>query len=352
VREEDPGSASKILDKLYVMLNPFRRLVRGVLVLSTIAVPIAAQNAAGEMSEPAAVERLRQWFTENDYYPVGDDCLVVATANYINRGYALEVRARGCKAKEEVLGLWRVDSFNGAVFVKRSDKYSAPVVSLANQRPAGYRVRTEIPLRAPDRGSLQLMVDARVTPAIEEAGGAALDSPDAPSELKKFKNAQLRIVDASGRVTQIKTFGRPLAQLTPLDVASDSPQTVLLTLDYSAIMGIDNGPITSVVEIANDRWRYAGARDEVGDDDVGIVVASTGRTEWRVLAQGARQDILEVSCRPDFDRATASDMPFNRRYARYRLAGGGWRRFERVEKDACWESGDEFPANAEFPGAP
>ena len=186
----------------------------------------------------------------------------MASANYINRGYSIQVRARGCESKEAVLGEWRVDTFNGAVFVKRGDKYQAPTVSSAGQRPAGYRVRTEIPLRAPGHRSLQLLVDARVTPAIEEAGGAALDSPDAPSDLKTLKNAQLRIVDASGRVTQVKTFDRPLAQLKPLDVPADNPQTALQTIDYKAMMGIANGPFTSVVEVANDRWRFPMAADD------------------------------------------------------------------------------------------
>jgi hypothetical protein len=331
----------------------------GLLTTSSVltVLLLAAQLPPPPPGAIPAGEALRittRWLQARDYYPVSDGCLEARDALYLNRGFTMNVVDRCAPdGGTRPLGRWRVDGFSRELSVQDSrGRFVVPAApASAPLFREGYQTAAAIPLHGDVDGvdgTLELLLDARLTAAMRSAGGAALDAPDAAEFRPALRNARLVLVDGrSSRALQVKTFERPLASIETAALRGDGRHSFLLTVDYSATIGADNGPVTWVLEPRGGSWEFVDAQEEDAAAWERLVVASTGRAAWKFAPHGEARDILAVACLRDVGRASA-DPAWVTTFERYSFAGTRWVRYERVRPDSCWE-GEDFPAEAEFP---
>jgi hypothetical protein len=194
-------------------------------------------------------------------------------------------------------------------------------------------------------GELQLLQDARVTPALQkklwEMGGVPED----------FANAAVRIVKPDGAVADSTELERPLARLDPMpaNLYDDSRQTWLVTTDYSTGTGSYAGPITTFVEVHDGRLHWLEATDSATGKTARIAVMHSLKTVWKTAParDGHGREILEARCRPDA-RTKTGDVEFVLSYYRYAFDGTRWIRRVRETKGFS-EFEDGFPARRLFP---
>jgi TonB family protein len=98
---------------------------------------IIADRSGQPMSADDARSRLFTWLNANPQYDVDRNCVFATEPAYVNRGYTIELFAAQCAAfpTPQTLGHWRVDAFNGDVFVQGSDgRYALPSANTEDTR--------------------------------------------------------------------------------------------------------------------------------------------------------------------------------------------------------------------------
>lgn len=84
--------------------------------------PDAADANNGRMTPGEAVGVLLGWVARNDHYGVPGGCISARNQGYSNRGYTIELYARGCRGRSDgLLGRWRVDTLTSRVYEQKPD---------------------------------------------------------------------------------------------------------------------------------------------------------------------------------------------------------------------------------------
>jgi len=116
--------------------------------------------------------------------------------------------------------------------------------------PAGYRLAQK--LVTPDGSVLQVLEDQRISAQLHsESWGNGLDedSFDEPGDLvdSPLREAQVRLVSASGEVIAHEDLGYPLAQVEKAPLKGLPEPVYFLTIDQTAPMGSYSGPATQLL---------------------------------------------------------------------------------------------------------
>jgi hypothetical protein len=207
-------------------------------------------------------------------------------------------------------------------------------------------------------GKLELLEDARLTPALEKtlwgSGGPemALDQNDPRYKdltTNVLLNAVLRLIDAQGKTVSRTVLEREQARIR-FEKLYPGRRAILLTTDLSAGSGSYSGPVTELMTADGGRLKTVVARDEESGSSDPIRLMSTLKSAWKLVPAAAskntQKDILMVACRPDYDAEYAGDFILT--YTRYHWDGKGWIVLNRKVRGS-WENDNEFPALEQFP---
>lgn len=167
-----------------------------------------------------------------------------------------------------------------------------------------------------------------------------------PEEPETPCNARLILVGRNDVPRAVHELERPLAKIEAEQLIGGKPASFALTVDYSSGIGSYSGPATRFFDVTAGSIRWMQAKDSKTGKLQELRVASTLKTEWKLVPNGQHQDILEVRCRPAFKGE--HDDSFEVTYKRYRFNGHGWVQYSRSEK-GFWESEGTFPQATLFP---
>jgi hypothetical protein len=194
-----------------------------------------------------------------------------------------------------------------------------------------FAIRASLPLTQAMHGidgTLQLMQDARLTPAMQrkfwntgETGKVAL------------KNASLRIVSRDRTLVDSIDLERPMARIANVSLYKTAGrQTFLVTVDFTAEAGSYNGPITYLVEVDGGHLKFLEATDRTTGkaDRIGLMQSLKRSWQWAPAPPGSpgTRDILYALSQP----GDASASEFITIYRRYFFDGTTWIRVSREEK--------------------
>jgi hypothetical protein len=234
---------------------------------------------------------------------------------------------------------------------------------IAAQRPALSLVKTLVLNRESDGvdGKLELLEDARLTPAIRktlwQVGDPTVAFGEDSAQTRALAtppllHAVLRLRDGSGKTLFEKKLKRELAQIE-FESIHPGQRTIFVTTDLSIGFGSYAGPSTELLEVSGQRLEAVTARGPKTGEVDPIEVMRSLKTEWKLAPASANQpgqrDILSLACRPKDWGSTTTD--FVRIYVRYHWNGTEWVLFGR-RVPGIWEAGDDpFPASEKFPGS-
>lgn len=214
--------------------------------------------------------------------------------------------------------------------------------------PAGYRLAQTLVTQ--EGSSLQVLEDQRISAQLhKDSWGSGLDedSFDEPGDLVEnpLREAQVRLVSASGAVIAHKDLGYPLAKVKKAALNGQPEPVYFLTIDQTAPMGSYSGPATQLLLPAKQQLEPVGYQDADGKLKP-LILASTGKAAWKVStpAGGGADELLQVSSFMDGD----GDDDFATRYQTYRWVGGQWHGAS-TQKAGYWDTESDFPARTAFP---
>ena len=222
----------------------------------------------------------------------------------------------------------------------------------------GYRVVQSVPIAD---GSLQVLEDARLTPALaRELWDTAVDpiialgedSPAAkPFKTKPLRPARLRQVTSNGAIAVdvVPDEQAPIARIDDRRLGAGPGAVFMITTDNYAGFGSYSGLATALYVMSDGRLKPLMATKGNGKTEA-VVLASTLKSGWKIVgAQPNGAVIQQVRCRPDFSQSEADhDQRFLVTYETYWPSGDQWRVAKRVTVD-FWEADDDWPAPSEFP---
>lgn len=227
---------------------------------------------------------------------------------------------------------------------------------------AGYRERLSFDAHdAGLSGRVELLEDARITPAARSAIAAAYAVGGRPCvderaeganfcasvERVPLRPAIVRLVGTRGNDLGQATLERATASLGRMPV-SQRDTVLAVTVDLSAGAGSYAGPVVRFVNATAGRLAWTRAIDTNGTS-ADLALVTTLKTGWRLNAGSSRPEILLVACRPDFSRpAAGGNVLFVVTYSRLYESGGEWHRLDR-RVAGFWENEGDFPARSLFP---
>jgi len=179
-----------------------------------------------------------------------------------------------------------------------------------------------------------------------------LPSKEAIWELKDqslIPMAELELHDETGAVSKRLALNSPWAELEQKPSFTGSANsTFLLMEDMSVGMGSYNGPITSIFTITDGQIQFfeAKASDSILSEKISLMRSI--KNDWKTVpsSDGKSSDILEVSCRPNFDDKHPDR--FSITYKRYTFKGPSWVMLSK-QVDGFWEGEPGFPDRSLFP---
>lgn len=178
-------------------------------------------------------------------------------------------------------------------------------------------------------------------------GGQQDDDRSARSDAAAL-NAELRIVDAQGRLLAAHPLDAPRVGLKPIQLYDSAKPTYEVDSDDSSDFGSYSGWSSTFFQVQDGRFLWLSASSSKKKPEK-IVVAKTGKEDWKIVtaADGRGRDILSVRCRPAPGKSTRKQR-FLLTLRRFHFDGKKWILRERSEP-GFWEEGDEFPAIERFP---
>jgi hypothetical protein len=200
-------------------------------------------------------------------------------------------------------------------------------------------------------GTLQLLMDSRLTPPLrEELWGRGewwfVLSPDSKS-FKEFsalppRDAKLGVRDERKRLVADRNLERPLAKMARWGYAGVGELGYLITVDYSAGFGSYSGPATSLLRVVNSALLDVRAVDPASGQEVHFRLMKALKSDWKMKATGNMLEILSFFCRP------TQNGQFRLEYIRYSFDGSRWLEYKKSE-NGYWESDEPFPPRSAFP---
>jgi hypothetical protein len=207
-------------------------------------------------------------------------------------------------------------------------------------------------------GRLELLEDARITPALDkrmwQSGGPdmALDPSDpllTQLAASPLQAAVLRLRDARGTVVAEKKLKREQARLEAHQL-HPGHRSIFVTTDLSAGFGSYSGPFTEILDLTEGALNSVQARNSGTHATELISLAETLKRDWKIVSSApgsaGSKDILEVSCHPKSWGADSNEFLIF--YVRYRWNGSEWLVAE-SNSPGMWESDEGFPALSKFP---
>ena len=229
----------------------------------------------------------------------------------------------------------------------------------------------------PTERRLEILEDARFTPAMREAmWGGSKDPADflkapgvaADAALKKSfeemepRRALVRLIDLDGKALAERRLDCELAAAADHPLPQAGGRTVwAVGNDCSTGDGLYAGLITRFVMVDADKFVWQRYTDAASQENEELTLVQAARITWHLLPKDRAENILEVSCHPDFanprfqklkpGQNVPTDLPSVVDYIRYRADGqGGWIRQQRTAKATEWDIRQDFPADSAFPG--
>lgn len=224
--------------------------------------------------------------------------------------------------------------------------------------PVGYAIHKALPVDQATNGidgSLQILEDSRITPALRAdmwqqttdldlvlAEGDPLRKAIAKAPLQ---GAHLRLVDAAGKVIADQSFDVPLADLDRQQLHA-GPATFLVGVDHSLGIGSYAGLETHLMDVDHGQ---PVAEELPG----GKALASSLKNAWRIVDDttpgadgkpGTGKAIQAVACHPNWaNPAWADKQEFVVDLTTYRYAGNWQART--ISPVGFWESDQDWPEN-------
>lgn len=219
----------------------------------------------------------------------------------------------------------------------------------ASEAP-GYRLAQSVHL-SNGQGSLEILVDQRLTPAMAEQiwqyGAMAFDGTPEADVFGKVQllPAKLRLaIGAKVASDIVLEKASAVAKIDGSPFREEGAPVYLVTTDDYAGMGSYSGKPTFLFAVANGQVRPVLATDESGHK-APITLAETLKSVWQIVGgPGGTKEIEQVLCRPNFN----TDDQFITRYITYRQVKGEWHQLERSE-NVFWEDEGDFPDRSKFP---
>jgi hypothetical protein len=144
-----------------------------------------------------------------------------------------------------------------------------------------------------------------------------------------YNNAVLLLQDERGKILYRDTFERAYARIDTMLI--EGKLMYLLTVDYSAIMGSYNGPVT---------WFF-----EVNDTGIRYLLHKKGfmhslKSSWAIRCNTVPCEILSRSC--NSNNANPDDDTFYTWYRKYRFKNGDWVLSSEKKVKEFWEDDGEL----------
>ena len=224
--------------------------------------------------------------------------------------------------------------------------------------PAGYAVHQSLGLDPAANGidgALQILEDARMTPALRQGmWGQTTDTDLVLAERDPLRRrlaktplrpAHLRLIDKAGTVVEDQAFDVPLAGLDRQQL-HDGPATILVTTDHSVGTGSDAGLETSLWTVDHGELMPEPLPGRP-------VLVRSLKNAWKIVdektAEGiATKAIQLVACHPNWaNKDWARTEEFVVELTSYRWAGGAWHDTS-TSATGYWESSEDWP-DGRFP---
>jgi len=200
----------------------------------------------------------------------------------------------------------------------------------------------------PTERRIEILEDARFTPAMRAAmWGGSKDPADFLAAPGVTAERQLDCELAA-------TSEHPLPQ-------AGGRMVWAVGNDCSTGDGLYAGLITRFATVEGDKFVWQHYVDAATQENEEMTLVQAARITWHLRPKDRAENILEVSCHPDFSdqrfqavkpgEPLPEDLPDVTDYIRYRADGqGGWIRQQRTVKGKKWDDREDFPAESEFPG--
>jgi hypothetical protein len=244
---------------------------------------------------------------------------------------------------------------NTSVVTYSGETLVAPNIDFAPAASGGGggapRLTATTRLEAGDGGTLVLFEDSRITPPVQEQMWGAsldpsmrLDTTMADDVSKRpLLAARLEMLSAAGAVVASQMLGSPAATLKRAGLHGLPSPAFLLTVDLGTGMGSYAGPVTEILDPAQQKLRPIHWVDAQGTDEGEIDLPDTLKRGWQIVPSrsGGTEEI----------EFAAADLEKNDQwvttYETFRFRDGVWRMTERT-KAGMWEN-EEFPPRSAFP---
>jgi hypothetical protein len=214
-----------------------------------------------------------------------------------------------------------------------------------------------------DGGSIQILEDARLTPAlarklwqtaVDPVFVLGEDAPEAQTfKAKPLRPAKLRQIDGAGIVVMDLVLNEqaPIARLERRRLGPAADPVYLITTDDSAGMGSYSGLATALYALQAGRFGPVRATGSNGRAEA-IILVDTLKSGWKTIDRSTAHTVIEqLFCRPDFAHDKAGeDARFQLTYITYWSDGRNWRMAKRV-RTGFWENEGAWPAISKFPKA-
>lgn len=243
---------------------------------------------------------------------------------------------------------------------------NVPVTATAQEAlplpvPSGYVINQsfDFNFEKNHRGSLQLLQDERITPALQEKGGASDDpvaSLDDEDPLKQdlvktpLRPSRLRLIDSDGHVLDEEDLKAPLAKIDTADLYGSKLTTYLVSVDHDVGAGSYTGIETMLVEIKDNKLTHMQTDEGAQEGKDRLWLLKSLKSDWRIVPApfGKAKEIQQVLCRPNWGDKTNDFVVV---YNTYHFAHKKWHRESR-KVTGFWEAEGDWPPRSSFPAAP
>lgn len=162
-------------------------------------------------------------------------------------------------------------------------------------------------------------------------------------------NARLYILDRNNKKIFSQNLEKPIAALETVTLSDLQPKTFALKVDFGVGFGSYAGRVYTFFDVMDGKIRWVMSRHNGSKKTEKLSVMSSLKTGWEIVRAGERFDILEATCRPDFDEKT-NEASFSIIYSRFHYNGSEWIEY-RTKRKGYWDFEGEFPDYASFPKA-
>ncbi len=230
--------------------------------------------------------------------------------------------------------------------------------------PQGYAIRQSIALHKKTYGidgTLEVLEDAHVTPALQKAMWRVTADPRfvladndphrALIEKDPLRMAHVRLVTHDGRILFEDKFVWPLAEIEVAPLTNGGNPVIFVTTDNTTSFGSYKGTATRLLEFhragakAGDKDR-APAYASIGEDPKPALLIRSQKSDWRLAKNARGEDVIHlINAYPDVN---GNINDFIIEYSTIAADEGGWN-MRTYTGRGVWEPQEAWPPAAKFP---